>query len=505
MAQAEVRATSEMSLTIGERIERLPLGGFHRRFVGLVSLGNFFDLYDIFIVAYIGAALQQAGFLSLRQFTFFVAAGFLGMFVGTVVFGMGSDRMGRRSAFILLLLIYSLFTFADAFAASAAWLIGLRFFAGVGIGAEIVVVDTYVTELVPSYARGRYVAITQVVGFCAVPVAAVLARVLVPTHFLMSGWRWVMVIGASGALLTWWFRRRLPESPRWLESRGRLEEADEMMAGLEREAIADDGTSVQWRARSGRKEAGNAHAAETDRVDTGAETRPASFAALKRTEKEERMSRERSPEPSGRGATGKGSFAELWKRPYLSRTVMLVLFQALQTIGFYGFANWAPTFLLKRGVSLLHSLEYTMLIAVVSPAGPILAAWTSDKFERKWTIVVLALMVAGLGLGFGNSIAPRTVVGFGALLTLANYWFSAAFHAYQAELFPTRLRGTGVGFTYSWSRLSAAFTSILIGAVLVHGVPMVFLMLAVAMGLVAVVVGVMGPRTNRMVLEEIAG
>jgi putative MFS transporter len=200
----------------------------------------------------------------------------------------------------------------------------------------------------------------------------------------------------------------------------------------------------------------------------------------------------------------RGSFWELWRAPYLSRTVMLVIFQALQTIGFYGFANWAPTFLLKRGVSLLHSLEYTMLMAIVSPIGPLLAAWTSDRMERKWTIVVLALLVAGLGLGFGNSIAPAAVVGFGALLTLANYWFSAAFHAYQAEMFPTRLRATGVGFTYSWSRLSAAFTSILIGAVLVHGVPAVFAMLAVAMILVATVVGVMGPRTNGLVLEEIS-
>src|ERR1700758_963214 len=159
------------------------------------------------------------------------------MFVGTVVFGMGSDRMGRRSAFILLLLIYSLFTFAGAFAPSAGWLIALRFFAGVGIGAEIVVIDTYVTEVVPSYARGRYVAITQVAGFCAVPVAAVLSRVLVPTHWLISGWRWVMVIGASGALLTWWFRRRLPESPRWLEAQGRIGEADAVLRALEQESI----------------------------------------------------------------------------------------------------------------------------------------------------------------------------------------------------------------------------------------------------------------------------
>src|SRR5580704_13148128 len=244
-------AVNRTESTIAERIERLPLGGFHRRFIALVSLGNFFDLYDIFIVAYIGAALQQSGFLSLRQFTFFVAAGFLGMFVGTVVFGMGSDRMGRRSAFILLLLIYSVFTFADAFAPTAAWLIALRFFAGVGIGAEIVVIDTYVTEMVPGRARGRYVAITQVAGFCAVPVAAVLSRLLVPTHFLMSGWRWVMVIGASGALLTWWFRRRLPESPRWLESQRRIAEADAIMSGLEKESFSGAGRSGQQEAKSG--------------------------------------------------------------------------------------------------------------------------------------------------------------------------------------------------------------------------------------------------------------
>src|SRR5579863_6594276 len=229
-----------METAIAGRIERLPLGAFHRRFIGLISLGNFFDLYDIFIVAYIGAALQGSGFLSLRQFSWFVASGFLGMFFGTIFLGMGSDRVGRRVSFITLLLIYSVFTLAGAFAATAGWLIAMRFFAGVGIGAEIVVVDTYVTEMVPSYARGRYVAITQVAGFCAVPVAAVLSRLLVPTHFLMAGWRWVMVIGASGALLTWWFRRRLPESPRWLESRGRVAEADAIMSGLETESFSKE-------------------------------------------------------------------------------------------------------------------------------------------------------------------------------------------------------------------------------------------------------------------------
>jgi MFS transporter, putative metabolite:H+ symporter len=460
-----VHSAHGADLSIAARVERLPLGRFHRRFIALVSLGNFFDLYDIFIVAYIGAVLQQSGFLSLSQFSVFVAAGFLGMFVGTVVFGMGSDRIGRRSAFILLLLLYSVFTFAGAFSPSAGWLIALRFCAGVGIGAEIVVIDTYVTEVVPSYARGRYVAITQVAGFSAVPVAAIFSRLLLPTHFLMSGWRWVMVIGASGALLAWWFRRRLSESPRWLESRGRLSEAEAVMNALEKESFSAGRESGERQVMGGEQE-------NTGRTNGG--------------------NQERS------------SFLELWQRPYLSRTVMLVLFQALQTIGFYGFANWAPTFLLKRGVSLLHSLEYTLLIAMVSPLGPLLAVWTSDRIERKWTIVILALLVAGFGLGFGNSVTPAAVIAFGALLTLANHWFSAAFHAYQSELFPTRLRATGVGFTYSWSRLSAAFTSLLIGTVLHYGVPAVFALLAAAMILVAVVVGFLGPRTNGVVLEELS-
>jgi putative MFS transporter len=481
-------STHNPGSSIAARIERLPLGRFHRRFIALVSLGIFFDLYDVFIVAYIGAALQQSGFLSLRQFSVFVAAGFLGMFFGTIVFGMGSDRMGRRSAFITLLLIYSVFTLAGAFAPSAGWLIALRFLAGLGIGAEIVVIDTYVTEIVPSHARGRYVAITQVVGFCAVPVAAVLSRLLVPTHFLLAGWRWVMIIGGGGALLSWWFRRNLPESPRWLESRGRLAEAEAVVTALEAESFATPTRSGEWSFDS----------AQDKRVTSG-----------ERGLDSARDERAAPGDPTSQGApptraADRGSFAELWRQPYLPRTVMLVLFQALQTIGFYGFANWAPTFLLKRGVSLLHSLEYALLIAMVSPIGPLLGAITSDRLERKWTIVVLALLVALFGLGFGNATAPAAVIAFGALLTLCNYWFSATFHAYQSELFPTRIRATGVGFTYSWSRLSAAVSSLLIGAVLVYGVPAVFVLLATAMGGVAVIIAVLGPRTNRLPLEDLA-
>ena len=450
---------SFMQSTIAQRLEQVPFGKFHRRFITLISLGEWFDMYDLFMVAYIGAALESSRFLSLQQFSTLIAAGFLGMFVGTVVFGLSSDRMGRRSAFILMLLIYSAFTFLAALAPSAAWLIVLRFFAGIGIGAEIVVIDTYVSEMAPSRVRGRFVALTQVVGFTAVPAVALLSRLLVPTHFLISGWRWVMLIGAAGALLAWYMRLSLPESPRWLESVNRTEEAEEIVQSVEQ------GDEVRGATDSGR------HSAAPRRANNWRST------------------------VSG--------FLELWNSQYWKRTLMLVIFQALQTMGFYGFANWAPTFLLKRGIGLLTSLNYVLLIALIAPAGPLIASFTADRLERKWTILALALLIAAFGLGFALWRSPLMIVVSGALVTLFANWFSAIFHSYQSELFPTRIRATGVGFTYSWSRLSAAFSAFLIAAVLRHGVTAVFAMLGTAMVGVAIVIA-LGPETNRRSLEEVS-
>ena len=449
---------SSMPSSIAQRLEQVPIGKFHRRFITLVSLGEWFDMYDLFMVAYIGAALESSRFLSLQQFSTLIAAGFLGMFVGTVVFGLSSDRMGRRSAFILMLLIYSAFTFFAALAPSAAWLIGLRFFAGIGIGAEIVVIDTYVTEMAPSRARGRFVALTQVIGFTAVPAVALLSRLLVPTHFLISGWRWVMLIGAAGALLAWYMRLRLPESPRWLESVNRTAEAEEIVQSLEQ------GDEVRA-------------------TDSGQHSA--------------------APRRANNWRSTVNGFLDLWNKQYWKRTLMLVIFQALQTMGFYGFANWAPTFLLKRGIGLLTSLDYVLLIALIAPAGPLVASFTADRLERKWTILALALLIAAFGLGFALWRSPLMIVVSGALVTLFANWFSAIFHSYQSELFPTRIRATGVGFTYSWSRLSAAFTAFLIAAVLKHGVTAVFAMLATAMVGVAIVI-TLGPETNRRSLEEVS-
>ena len=448
-------ATSAAVAAVAARLERLPVSGFHRRFISLISLGGWFDFFDIFMMAYLGAALQSSGFMSRDEFGLTLAAGFVGMFAGTVLFGMGSDRFGRRTAFIFMLLIYSLFTLLGAFAPDAHWLMAARLLAGVGVGAELVVIDTYVTEMMPSRARGRYVAITQVVGFTAIPAVAFLSRWLVPTHWHVDGWRWVMLIGGAGALFVWWLRRALPESPRWLESQGRHAEAETIMAGIE---------------------------AEVER-DTGPLPKPARAQPL---------------------PMEKPRVAELLRPPYRKRTLLLAGFHLLQTIGIYGFANWAPTFLLSQGKSLGQSLDYGFWIALLSPAGPLLGLATTERFQRRSALIALPLLMAATGFLFPLAASGLELVGVGAALTIFSYWFSAVLHAYQAELFPTRLRATGVGFTYSLSRLSAAFSSLIIGALLPHGVMAVFIFTGAAMMLCALLVAALGPETNAVALEDLS-
>jgi putative MFS transporter len=456
----------ENAAGISARLDRLPATRYIWRLVLLLSLGGCFEFYDLFFTAYIGPGLVRSGLFSSTSgplFGFhglasFVAATFAGLFIGTMIFGFAADRFGRRLIFTWSLLWYTAATVVMAFQMSASSIILWRLIAGIGIGVELVTIDAYLTELVPKELRGRAFAVNQVVQFSIVPVVALLAWFLVPRQpFGIDGWRWVVLIGASSAIFVWFIRQGIPESPRWLIAQGRLEEAERITAMMESRVRAEWGQPLPpLRDYDGSPEA-------------------------------------------------KGSFLDILQPPYLRRTLMLVVFNFFQTIGYYGFASWVPTLIIARGITTTASLRYSFIIAIASPVAPLLGFTFADKIERKWQIVASAASIAVFGLLFARQANPIGLIACGVMLTCSNNWMSLAFHAYQAELFPTRIRARAVGFVYSWSRLSAIFTSFLIGFFLRDfGVGGVFAFIAVSMLAVIFSIGTYGPRTRGLALEDIA-
>ena len=453
--------------TIAARIDRLPNSPYVRRLIIFLSLGGCFEFYDLFLMAYIGPGFFNAklfspttqGLFDLDGFASFIASTFTGLFIGTILFSWVSDRLGRRSVFTYSLLWYSVATLIMAFQSSAPALDLWRLIASVGIGVELVNIDTYLSELVPKERRGPAFAFNQFVQFLAVPVVAFLAWLLIPRAiFGLEGWRWVIILGAIGALVVWWLRRALPESPRWLAQHGRRAEAERVM------------TMVEQRVER-----------ETDRPLPPPES------------------------VAGEAEAREGSWIEMWQGPYLKRTIILSVYNLFQTIGYYGFASWVPTLLISQGITTTRSLEYTFIIALAAPIGPLIGVLFADAIDRKWQIAWAAIAIAVFGLLFSQQTSAVGVIVFGILITLANNWLSFSFHAYQAELYPTRIRAMAVGFVYSWSRFSTIFTGYLIAFLLRgYGTTGVFTFIAAAMLIVFAVIGGFGPRTSRRRLEAIS-
>jgi putative MFS transporter len=448
------------------RLDRLPATRHIWTMVALLSLGGMFEFYDLFFTGYVVPGLVRAGLLanvSLAIFTgpaLFVAATFGGLFIGTFVFGYVADRYGRRTVFTWSMLWYSATTVIMAVQTTGTGVCFWRLIAGIGIGVELVTIDTYLSELMPKDIRGRAFAINQAIQFLIVPVVALAAYLLVPrAPFGIDGWRWVVLIGSGGAIVVWFLRSGLPESPRWLINQGRLAEAEAVTARIEAGVLADL---------------------------NGAALPPPAPHEVEKTE-------------------ALGHFAEIWVPPYRGRTIMLMVFQFFQTFGFYGFAAWVPTLLIAKGITITTSLQYSFIIAIANPFGPLLATAFADKFERKWQLVGAAVCVAVFGVLFSQQSVVPMLIAFGVLITLANNVLSYSFHAYQTELFPTRVRARAVGFTYSFSRISTVFASFIIGYFLKEGgVTGVFLLIAFAMLMVVLSIGIFGPRTRDLQLEQIS-
>ena len=451
---------------ITARLDRLPMTRHMWMLVLLISLGGWFDTYAIFLTGSIAPGMfadkiftpttvSLFGFTGLASF---IAALFTGLFIGTMFFTRAADRFGRRTVFTYSLVWYCVATLIMAFQYTPGGINLWRMIAGIGIGVELVTVDTFISELVPKRARGRTFAVQQSIGFIPVPLVALLAWILNPTAPLgLSGWRWVVIVGSVGALIVWFVRLKLPESPRWLAQQGRVAEADKVMSAIEARVARECGGTLPLP---------DAPVAEDPR---------------------------------------KGTLAEIFNPTYRGRTIMLSVANFCQTIGFYGFANWVPTLLIAKGIHVSQTLEYSFIIAFAYPLFPLVSTLFADRIERKWQVCLSCIGIAAFGIAFSFQTEAVPLIIIGTFQTMMNAWLSFSAHNYQAELFPTRIRATAVGFVYSWSRFSTIFTGFFIAAILQHfGVPGVFMFVASAMAVVVLSIAMWGPRTNHRSLEEIA-
>ena len=449
---------SPVAVHSAARLDRLPLTWWHWKIALIAGLGTFFDLYEIFLGGVLGPVLAKEWSLGTTGKALVISSGFIGMFFGAIALGIAADRFGRRRMFLFNLAGYSLLSIAAAASPNLAVFVVLRICAGFMIGAELTLVDTYLSEFIPARVRGRVIAWAYTFGFLGVPLAALLGgRFVAKQHLLIAGWRWLLIVGGIGALAAWAVRTRLPESPRWLTVQGRAAEAETTVSSIE----------------------------ETVRRQSGAELPPVPAAP------EEPV--ERLP------------LRQMFSGEYRRRSTMLSIFQLLQTVGYYGFGTLAPIVLVAKGFPVVTSLGFAALSFIGYPVGSALSIPLVERFERKFLIIGSALAMAVLGVVFGAARQPWLIVTAGFVLTCASNVFSNGFHIYQAEIFPTRLRSSAIGITYSLSRAASALMPFIAISVLSSlGATAVFIGSAILMVVLCLDVALLGPRSTGRTLETVA-
>lgn len=433
------------SLTRSERLDRLPFTRLHGKLLVGSGIGWALDAMDVGLISFIMAALAAEWGLSAGELSLLGSVGFVGMAVGATAGGLLADRIGRRSVFALTLLIYGLATGASALAGSLGLLLALRFVVGLGLGAELPVASTLVSEYAPRKIRGRVVVILE--SFWAVGwlLAALLGYFVVP---LENGWRWALALGAVPTVYALAVRYGLPESVRFLERRGRTDQAEAAVRRFEAAAGVD----------------------------------PVASPTL-----------QEAPKPR---------WTEVWHPRYRRRTAALWLTWFGVNFAYYGAFIWLPTLLFTTGFTLVKSFEYTLWITLAQLPGYALAAVLIERWGRRPTLATFLAGSAGAAVVFGLAPNETVILVSGMAMSFFNLGAWGALYAVTPEVYPTPMRATGSGSATAFGRL-AAMTAPLIVPVLVTagGLPVLFAVIGGAFVL-AMVAALFLPEMTGQALAE---
>ncbi|MCJ1712147.1 MFS transporter [Clavibacter michiganensis subsp. phaseoli] len=430
--------TTASPRTRAQRLDALPWTRAHSRILGGSGVGWALDAMDVGLISFVIAQLAVVWEADAGQLGLVASAGFLGMAIGASVGGLVADRIGRRQVFALTLLVYGLATGVSALAMSVGALIALRFVVGLGLGAELPVASTLVSEFSPARIRGRVIVILEsswAVGWTA---AALIGYLVIPASD--DGWRWALALGAVPAVWAIVVRLRMPESVRFLEAKGRHREAERVVRDLERAAGADPAT--------------DAPAAETT-AETTAEARAADAASGTATD----------ADAADAAAPRERLFGARLRR----RTLSLWIVWFCVNFAYYGAFIWLPTLLVAQGFSLVRSFEYTLLITLAQLPGYAVSAWLVERWGRRVTLAVfLAGSAVSAGL-FGTADSVTTILVFGALMSFSNLGAWGALYAVTPELYPTRVRATGAGSAAGFGRLASIVAPLCVPPLLALG------------------------------------
>ena len=418
----------------------------------LIGAGMFFDGFDIYLAGIVLGATVKSGFSTLGQNAQFVSATFVGMMLGSLVTGFLGDRYGRRFTYQSNLAIFGFASLAASFAPSMQALILIQFVIGFGLGAENVVGYSTLTEFVPPQSRGKWLGFMTVFVVTGLPVAALLGRLIIPS----LGWRAMFVLGGIGALVVWYLRKKLPESPRWLESVGRSEEAEALLAAIENEVASGQNTPL--------------------------------------------------PAPIfGTAAKHSRNLSSLLSPAILPRMILgsvsLIVINSL----LYGFVTWLPTFFVQQGLSIARSFNYSLAMALGAPVGSALGAFTADSWGRKPTIVGASLLTIVIGSFYPFVKNPAILMVTGFFLIIPIYVLVALLFAiYIPELFPTEVRLRASGICNTFGRGAIIFTSFIVVALFrSHGVGGVLVFMIGLLIVEILVVLALGVEPKKRRLEEI--
>ena len=439
-------APATQSLTRAERLDRLPFTRAHRKLLGGSGLGWALDAMDVGLISFIMAALAVEWDLSSTQVSWIASVGFVGMAIGASVGGLLADRIGRRQVFALTLLIFGIATGASAFAGGLAVLIVLRFLVGLGLGAELPVASTLVSEYAPKRIRGRIVVILEAfwaVGWLA---AALIGYFVVPLH---NGWRWAFVIGMVPAFYAIYVRLHLPESVRFLERKGRVDEAEAAVRIYEESA---------------------------------------GVAPV--------------PSPALPAEKAPPHWRELWTPRFRRRTAALWVTWFGVNFAYYGAFIWLPSLLVAQGFDLVRSFGYTLIITLAQLPGYALAAFLIEKWGRRATLTTFLFGSAVAAVLFGQADSVATIIAAGMSLSAFNLGAWGALYAVSPEIYPTALRGTGSGSAAAFGRIASIIAPLAVPWFIVTGgSELAFAIFGVAF-LVAMVAALFLPEYRGVELEE---